>query len=241
MRSLFIEYIKIRIHVVELVALTILMSILVLTTEDTISEWMFSFCFLGISLFVFRILDDAFSVALDRTEHPDRTYLTPPKFKHFKKLTTLIFLIYLLGLGFIFSTTLTTILILLISSLLLYGLFYKQRLIMTIIPILKYPVLLYCISILAYKELQIEVYLSMLFLMAGFDGFDMVKRNPKQIWIPILFWLACGILLFKPWLNSINILFCLMPLFIVYCIRKNEFAPYFSILYFPITFFTLIH
>lgn len=241
MMLLFKEYIKIRIQGVELVALTFLMLILILTTTDTIMVWMFSFSFIVCSLFAFRILDDAFSVELDRIEHPNRTYLTPTKFIQFKKLTLLIFVIYLLGLGFVFSTILIAILTLLMGSLLLYGMFYRHRLIMKSIPLLKYPVLLYCISILAYKEIQIEVYLSFLLLMAGFDSFDMVEKNPKHIWIPILFCLGCGILLFKPWLNSINILFCLMPLFIIYRIRKKEFAPYFSILYFPIIFFILIH
>jgi len=241
MRSIFIEYFKIRIDPIKMVALTMLMSLLVLKTEDSTLEWVFSIVFLGISFIVFRVLDDCFSVELDRKDHPKRTYLNSSNFNGFKKLTVYTLLIYVMALGFFCSEVVWLILFLISGSLILYGLFYQQRFVMKVIPLLKYPVLLYSLSILNSSEMQIEVYGASLFLIAGFDGFDIVKSHPNQIWKPLVLWFICGVLLFKPWLNALHILTLVSPIFIIYIIRKKEIAPYFSMLYFPITYFTLNH
>jgi len=168
MRSVFIEYFKIRIDPIKMVPLTFLMSLLVLKTEDSTSEWVFSIVFLGISFFVFRVLDDCFSVELDRKDHPKRTYLNSSNFNGFKKLTVYTLLIYIIALGFFCPEVVWLMLFLISGSLILYGLFYQQRFVMKVIPLLKYPVLLYSLSILNSSEMQIEVYGASLFFNSRF-------------------------------------------------------------------------
>ena len=241
MIAVLIEYIKIRIHLVQLIGLTILMSILILSMDDALNIWMYSMLFLVISFMVFRMLDDAFSVKIDRKEHPDRTYLNPNKFKSFKKITAIIIGLYLLGVGFVFSSACLIILLLLITSLGLYLLFGEELIVLKLIPLLKYPVLLYCASLISTNEVEIGVLISSFLLMAGFDSFDRVKRNSNHIWQPMLFLFFGSVFLFKPWLNYIDILFSLLPLLIIYLIRNKSIAPYFSITYYPITYFTLTH
>jgi 4-hydroxybenzoate polyprenyltransferase len=235
------EYIKIRIHLVQLIGLTILMAFLVLSTDDALDVWMYAMLFLITSFIVFRIFDDAFSVETDRKEHPKRTYLIPSKFKSFKKVAASIIGIYLLSVGLFFSPAFLIILLLLINSLVLYLLLRKQLLGLKLIPLLKYPVLLYCVSMISSNETELAILFSSFLLMTGFDSFDRVKSNPNHIWQPMLFLFCGSIFLFKPWLNYIDILFSLLPLLIIYLIRNKDIAPYLSILFFPITFFIRTH
>ena len=241
MIAVLIEYIKIRIHLIQLIGLAILMSILVLSINDALNIWLHSMLFLVISFMVFRILDDVFSVKIDRKEHPERTYLIPGKFKLFKKITAFIIGVYLLCVGFVFSTASFIILLLLITSLGLYLLFGEQFIVLKLIPLLKYPVLIYCVSLISYNEVETGVLISSFLLMAGFDSFDRVKRNSNHIWQPMLFLLCGSVFLFKPWLNYLDILFSVLPLLIIYMIRNKSIVPYFSITYYPITYFTLTH
>ena len=241
MIAVLIAYIKIRMHLVQLIGLTILMSMLVLSPKDPLEIWLFSMLLLVISFMVFRILDDAFSVTIDRKEHPERIYLIPANFNSFKKITAIIIGIYLISVGLVFSKIYLTLFLLLISSLALYLMFGNQLVMLKLIPLVKYPVLLYGASMVSSHEVQLEVLLASFLLMAGFDSFDRVKLNSNTIWQPLLFLFCGSILLFKPWLNYIDILFSLVPLLLIYSMRNKSIVAYFSILFFPITFFIHTH
>ncbi|MCK0179704.1 hypothetical protein MWU50_10405 [Flavobacteriaceae bacterium S0862] len=241
MIAILVEYIKVRIHLVQLIGLTLLMSILVLSTKNTLVTWVHSMLFLIASFIVFRIFDDAFSVKTDRVEHPERTYLIPQKFKLFKIITTIIIGVYLLSIWLLFPTAFLIIFLLVVSSLILYLLFAKKVVVLKLIPLVKYPILLNCVSLISFNEIELGILLSSFLLMAGFDSFDAVKRNSNRIWQPLLLLFCCSLLLYKPWLNYIDILFSLLPLILIYIIRNESFVRYFSIVYFPITFFILTH
>ena len=235
------DYIKIRMHLIKLITLTLLMTILILSTNDALDIWIYTIMFLFTSFIVFRIVDDAFSVETDRIEHPERTYLIPAQFKLFKKITAIIVGIYLLVVGLVFSSIIFIIVLLLTCSIVLYLLFGGQLLLQRLIPLLKYPVLLFCVSTFSNGNIELEIYLSSFLLMAGYDSFDAVKRNRNHIWKPMIVLFCCSILLFKPWLYYNNIFFSLMPLLIIYNFRHKSFTPYFSIIFFPVTYFILKH
>jgi len=239
MMAVIRDYLKIRIHLFRLIGLTILMTILILSVNDNLEIWLNSMLFLFSSFIVFRIVDDIFSAESDLKEHPERTYLIPVRFKLFKKATILMVGFYLLTIGLVFSSTFLIILLLLISSLVLYLLFRNHLSLLKIIPLLKYPVLLFCVSIISNYRGDLEVFLSSFLLMAGYDSFDDVKRNSNHIWKPLILLFCCGILLFKPWGSHINMLFCLAPLLVIYLVRDKSIASYLSIIYFPITYFLL--
>lgn len=239
MKTVVKDYIKIRIHLLQLIALTLLMTILILSINDALDVWIYVITFLFSSIIVFRIIDDTFSVEADRKEHPERIYLIPTQFKLFKKVTAIIVGIYLLIIGLIFSSVFSIIFLLLTSSVVLYLLFRRHFLLLRLIPLLKYPVFLFCVATISNNKIELEVFLSSFLLMAGYDSFDAVKRNRDHIWKPILFLFCCSILLFKPWVYYINILFSLVPLLIIYIFRHKSFTPYFSIIFFPATYFIL--
>lgn len=241
MIAVLIEYIKIRIHLFQQIGLSLLMTILVLTLDDTFYIWMLSILFLLISFIVFRILDDAFSVAIDRKEHPERTYLNPSKFTSFKKITTISICIYLLSVGLVFSNIYFIILVLLISSLVFYFLLAKQLFILKIIPLVKYPVLLFCVSVISFHQVDPNVLFASFLLLAGFDLFDRLKINSNLIWQPLCCLFLCSLFLFKPWIHDIDMVYSVVPLLLIYTFRTNSLIPYVSILYFPITFFILTH
>ena len=193
------EYIKLRIDLKQLAGLTLLMAFLIISLESTSLDWCYTMVFLFGSFIVFRIFDDAFSVFEDRKEHPERTYLLAKKFKAFKKVTFISIVIYLVGISLVFFSSFYSILLLFIISISLYVLLKKQPFLFSLISLLKYPVLLYAASISATLQTEPEILFSSFFLMLGFDSFDTVKKNPNQIWKPLLFLFCCSLLLFKPW------------------------------------------
>ena len=235
------DYIKIRIHLIQLIPLTLLMTILILSTNDALDIWIYAITFLLLSFIVFRIVDDTFSVETDRIEHPERTYLIPAQFKLFKKVTAIIVGVYLLVVGLVFSSVFLIIFLLLTSSVVLYVLFGRHLLLQRLIPLLKYPVLLFCVSTFLNNNIELEVFLSSFLLMAGYDSFDAVKENQDHIWKPMMFLFCCSILLFKPWVYYSNILFSLVPLLVIYIFSHKSITPYVSIIFFPVTYFILKH
>jgi len=233
------EYIKLRIDLKQLAGLTLLMAFLILSLENTSLDWCYTMVFLFGSFIVFRIFDDAFSVFEDRKEHPERTYLLAKKFKAFKKVTFISIVIYLVGISLVFFSSFYSILLLFIISISLYVLLKKQPFLFSLISLLKYPVLLYAASIFATMQPEPEILFSSFFLMLGYDSFDAVKKNPNQIWKPLLFLFCCSLLLFKPWDHLIYSLFMMVPLLIIYLFREHTYIPYFSIIIFPSLFFIL--
>jgi len=231
------EYIKIRIHLKQLIVLTVLMTFLILSLEHSKLDWIFTLVFLFASFIVFRIFDDAFSVIEDRNKHPERTYLLPKNFTAFKRVTLISIALYLVGIGLVFFSVFYIILSLFLVSVGLYLLLRKQPLLLALTPLLKYPVLLYCISTLTQNSSEFEVFLASFFLMLGYDSFDAVKKKPNHIWKPMLFLFCCSLLLFKPWEGFRYSLYIIVPLLIIYLFRKNSYIHYFSIMVFPLLFF----
>ncbi|WP_242083504.1 hypothetical protein [Aestuariivivens sediminis] len=235
------DYIKIRIHLIPLIGLTILMTILILSVNDTLGMWLYSMGFLFSSFIVFRIVDDIFSAETDIKKHPERTYLVPARFKLFKKVTVLIVGLYLLTIYLVFPAAFLIILLLLAGSVVLYLLFRRHLFLLKIIPLLKYPVLLFCVSITSSYRGEPEVFLASFLLMAGFDSFDLVKRHSNHIWKPMILFLGCSLLLFKPWEGYVNSLLSLAPLLFIYGARDKNFTPYITMVYFPVLYVILTH
>jgi hypothetical protein len=229
------QYISTRFGILKFTGFAVL---LVLLSVTKIPEWQIvaeNFIFIFASLFAFRLLDDVWSFHLDRINHPRRTYLSPKNIRSFVIFTVFIFIIYQLGL-FLFSWVLAiTILTFYLVSTGLYFLFFKKKSIMTIIPLLKYPVLIWCISRFSMSSEVLFLSAGAFFMMLTSDYIGENKVN-SALKIKILLILITGILIFQPWIKSfsliINLFLITIPIFLI-AFTSLEEEPIFPVVMFP--------
>ena len=231
------QYISTRFGILKFSIFAVLL--LILGTTEIVEGKIFAenFIFIFVSLFAFRLLDDAWSFYLDRIDHPRRTYLLPKNIKSFIVFTVIVFTIYLVGL-FIFSWDFAiTILILFVVSNGLYFLFYKVKSIMIIIPLLKYPVFIWCISGFSMSSEVLFLSAGAFFMMLTSDFIDENPFGSYRHMIRILMILITGIFIFQPWESSSNLLFDLgfiiIPILLI-ASRSMEVNPKFPVIVFPI-------
>lgn len=231
---LLLQYISTRFGILKFASFAVLLTILGLTEFQEWKVFAGNCTFIFASLFAFRVLDDAWSSHLDRIYHPQRTYSLPGNFKPFILFSILVFIVYQAGL-FLFSLTLAiTMLSLLVVSTALYSMFFRSKNIMTIIPLLKYPVLIWCISSFSMSPAVFLLSAGAFFMMLTSDLIDEKKLKTVH---RILLILITGILIFQPWVNG----FILFPGFVLIAIplffsaftsMKNE--PIFTVIIFPV-------
>ncbi len=235
---LLFQYISTRFGLLKFAGFAVLLAMLGVTE---IPEWKIfteNCIFIFASLFAFRLLDDAWSVHFDRIHHPQRTYLSPENFGSFIVFTALVFTIYLVGL-FLFSWVLAiTILILLLVSTGLYVLFFKDNSIMTIIPLLKYPVLIWCISRFSMSSEVLFLSAGAFFMMLTSDFIDQNKSTQPLKYKTLLI-LLTGILIFQPWILGFNMLIDLVLISITILLVSFTSMKEESV--FPVVVFPVLH
>jgi len=230
------QYMSARFEILKFAAFSIL---LVLLSITAIPEWHMvarNSLFVMVSLFVFRLLDDAWSFHLDRIEHPQRTYLHPENFNRFILFTSMVLAIYL-GIVFMVSHTLgIVILTLVLVSCGAYLLFFKDKHIMTLIPLLKYPVLVWCISGFAITSVVVCLSAAAFFMMLTVDYTD-ANKSSGSLKYTMLLTLITGILLFQPWVSTdpliIDLTLIAIPI-ILFTFIPLEKRSLFPILIFPV-------
>ncbi len=235
-KRLLIQYITTRFGILKFAVFAILLCLLGLTEIPEGTIFVANFIFIFASLFVFRMLDDAWSFYLDRIDHPHRTYLLPKNINSFIFFIGLVSTIYLVGL-FRFSRDLAlTILILFIVSNGLYFLFFRKKSIMTIIPLLKYPVFIWCISRFSASTEVLLLSAGAFFMMLTSDFID-ENKSKGALKYKILLILITGILIFQPWVGGSNRLFDLVfmaiPILLISFTSMEE-VPFFPIVVFPV-------
>ncbi len=230
------QYISTRFGILKFFVFAILLCLLGVTE---IPEWQIfveNLIFIFASLFAFRLPDDAWSFHLDRIHHPRRTYLSPGNIRSFVFFSVLISIVYQLGL-FLFSWILAiTILTLFLVSTGLYILFFRRESIMTIIPLLKYPVFIWCISRFSLSSDVLLLSAGAFFMMLTSDFIDENKQN-NALKIKILLILITGVLIFQPWAKGFGLItdLALIPipvLLIAFTSMKRE--PIFPVVIFPL-------
>ncbi len=235
-RDLFIQYITSRFGILKFIGFAIL---LVMLGADKFSGWEIyvkNLIFVFASLFVFRMVDDVWSFHQDRKNHPERKYIQPENLKGFVVLTGIIFIIYQVIL-FLNSPFLSfIILILFLVSNGLYLLFYKIKSVMVIIPLLKYPVIIWCIS--QFSMLADIVFLSFgaFFMMAVFDFIDANPTKTNRLFTKTALLLITALFVLRPWNENNNMLIQIMLMmtpFILFVLPKSKLYKFFPVLIFP--------
>jgi len=235
-RCMFIQYISSRFGILKFAGFAVL---LVLLSITEIMEWQIvaeNFVFILASLFAFRLLDDAWSFHLDRIDHPQRAYLSPGNIKSFIGFTFSVVTIYMVGLFLSSWDFAKAILILFLVSNGLYLLFFRNKSIMVIIPLLKYPVLIWCISRFSMSTEVLFLSAGAFFMMLTSDFFDENKSN-TALKYKILMILLTGILIFHPWNKGsgqiIALIFISITTFLIAFTSMKE-KPIFPLVIFPI-------
>lgn len=232
-------YLKSRFNPVKFLLLAILLSLLVYSSPSPWIGPVLGIAFLFSSIFAFRVLDDAGSVHYDRVNHPNRSYLSPENFLRFLRFTIAVLLIYL---AFLFAFSLNYFItgsLLLVLSFLAYILFGKNNAVLPIIPLLKYPVLLWVLMDFSLNPVDLCVASSSIFMMASYDLIEQIGKNKSSLLSSIITLLLTGILLFPFWLNGFQWLLILpMPL-LVFVIGKWKYFKYLPLLFYPISYLIL--
>jgi len=198
-----------------------------------------NFAFVFVSLFVFRWIDDAWSFYNDRIEHPDRFYILPPYFRNFAMLGLLIYVLYLTAL-FLYSYYLVqTMLFLFIISTVFYAVFYKNKYVMFIIPILKYPVIIWCISDFSMSNEVLYLAFGSFLMIIAVDFLQEYESGTKGILVKLALLMVTGILVMQP-LSEITNLFldvAMITIPLIFLFLK----PIKALVVFPAIYYPVMH
>jgi hypothetical protein len=252
--KLLFSYISQRFKPLQFIVLACLLSLLVYNTASEIGYWLNGIGFLFTSFFAFRFLDDVFSVHIDRKEHPERDYLNVKNYATFVILSACIMPFYLITLFYLEWPWINMlwIVLLIIVSVVLYTFFGKNTKVMTLIPLLKYPVLLAALYEFPGNFLP-EIFASF-FVVLIYELAEDNHRAKSTFWWLLLVELVCGLLLFKDLNPALFILFLAAPIVqtvLAQFFKPSTITPHLSnmqysgyrylhiqlIIYYPITYF----
>jgi hypothetical protein len=229
------NYIQQRLKPVQFLLLAIFLYLLVYPVQAQWTDVVSDALFLFVSFIVFRFIDDAGSVTIDRINHPDRTYLSAKNYTSFLVVTILLSTCYAAAVFIYDRSMIVVIPPLMAGSVLLYLFSHKSGVMMKVIPLLKYPLLLLCISASNVDSSEILVVWSSFLIMLIYDLIDDRKEQGDQRIILLILIIACGMLVFQPWHDWIWILFIIPPIVIVLMFSKSKLLKYLPILYFPLS------
>lgn len=226
------QYIKQRLKIWIQIALSFLLMFLIYSKAMDFAAFWSGFAFLIVSLIVFRFMDDAGSVTLDRENHPERDYLSASNYRSFLTITSVITLVFLLSVLLVYPDILWLVASLIFMSVILYLLFHRSSSIMTLIPLLKYPILLWCVAELTSANSDLGLMISSFFMMLFYDINDEKNDNSLTLSNSIAV-ILIGILVFQPWLNWFFVILIIVPVAILLLFSKSLYLKYLPILYYP--------
>jgi len=238
------SYLKQRINPVWLFLQAILLSVFVFDTSlfnkgFSLIELLETAMLFAVLLFCFRVLDDAGSVIEDRQKHTERTYLEPKNFSAFVKFTSILLIGLCLSLKIMLPNSFLPILFLLGSSIVSYFIFRKNIAILSIIPLLKYPFLIWIFQGLPTQLSSILIASSAFFMVASHDTVEQIGNKPWSYPVSIILTIVSGILVIQPWLDNLYWLLVLpVPLAIIF-FRNNRSLRFIPLVYFPLVYIML--
>ena len=227
-------YIKNRLKPLQFAALAVLLSLLILFEKFSFLDWSEDVLYLFFSFLAFRFLDDAGSVHFDRLHYPNRSYLAKDNYPKFLKWTGLFLLVYVLVNLWISLNHFYIISILILLSIVAYLLFGKRGPLLKIIPLVKYPVILWILTPFAAELDIVSIVLSSFFIIFIYDLLDDSQGEIKKKGSLLIAILLCGTLAFHPWNGPFASLFIIIPIIIIFSVQKWDYIKYFSVIYYPI-------
>jgi hypothetical protein len=238
-KSLFLRYRKIRFGLLRFGGLSILIVMLGVSKQADWITLSINFIIVFASLFVFRWIDDAWSFYNDRIEHPERFYIFPEYLRNFAILGLLIYVFYLTAL-FLYSFYLVqTMLFLFIISTVFYAVFYKNKYVRFIIPILKYPVLIWCISGFSMSNEVLNLAVGSFFMMIAVDFLQEYESGTKGILVKLALLVVTGILVMQPLAEKTNLFLdvAMISIPLIFLFLK----PIKALVVFPAIYYPVMH
>lgn len=236
---MILKYLTSRLSLVKFFSLSLLFALFILQVESSFEDWILGAGFLLVSFLIFRIIDDIGSVHLDRINHPSRIYLLEKNISKMIIFGGFVLTLYIISLEiFMPSYFMETIGGFAVGSIIAYLVFDKNKILLPVIPILKYPLLLWCLTSFSIEVEHLLLVFSSAMIMGSHDTIEKIKSY-SSIWffISIILVLTAGLLIFQPWSKALNNLYILPIVILVAALWRWKYAVYFPILYFPIAYF----
>jgi hypothetical protein len=231
------HYLHTRLKPGAFVLLSIFLSLLVLEPDSTVKKALWNCVFLLVSFLVFRLIDDAGSIRTDRIHHPDRNYLSIQNFPKFCSFAALISFCYLMPLFFLALNIAFIVLSLMISSIGLYFLFQNRFRLLQLIPLLKYPALLFCVIASPVSMNQWFVCGSSFFIMLSYE----LLEDKNATWTKRIFTFISLVIagVFSIYFSSIPYasIFILIPFLMSIPFFRWKYIQYLPIAYYPMCVF----
>lgn len=231
------SYISMRFCLWKFAGLSMLLVILAYSSDFLGIREAENLVFVFIMLFIFRWLDDVWSFYIDRIDHPDRTYLKPENFGGMVVMGLIIYVIYQSSLFYVSQKLAFSILSLFLLSNFLYVLFYRNRALMTIIPLLKYPVIIWVLSDFSLEP-DVLLLSAGAFMMMLCADLNLENQSPSmRVLLRSFLLLITGLLVVQPW-AEVNLIWLELMLVVLPVIsllsRKMIKSGYLIIVIYPI-------
>ena len=233
------KYLTSRLKPVKFLWLAALFSIFVADAKSGAMPWLQNIVFLFLSFLVFRFIDDAGSVETDRKEHPERTYLEVEQYHRFLRLTITLTILYLLVLVLIDVRIFYTVLALIAGSAGLYFISRRSQFPLEFIPLLKYPVLLWCLSGFSTDIHSLGPITSTFFIIFTYDALEKISLEKINLFWGLIPLAVSGFLAFRVWENATNLWLILPAMLLIMLFKGSKKIRYVPVLYYPILVFML--
>ena len=228
---MIIDYLKLRFPLLRFLILSILLSLFVVDADIpyALASALGVVFLILITLLLFRLLDDAGSIHFDKND-AERKYLDFGNFRWFLSVNAVFASFYFGFLAFLKFSYGWHLFALYIGSALLYLAFHKYRIVVEILPFLKYPLLFYVLGVEDYRILIVPVLI--------FITYDLLEEK-KWYWLGLGGVFVCGMLCLFNLGNWLSILYVVAPVIIAVLLRNHKYLKYLPIIYFPIVYFVV--
>jgi hypothetical protein len=178
--SCLIVYIRQRFNVLLFIGYSLFLLLFVKNNNSINLQDVYNLAFVFFTLFVFRLQDDLWSAAYDRQHHPTRVYLEENNYRKLLVIAILTTLIYLATLSFYTLVGASVLVVLILVSALLYKTTRTYKAGRVVIPLLKYPVILWILNHFSLDLSTCLVYISSLLIVLSTDLLSESKGDEKN-------------------------------------------------------------
>ncbi|MFM6935331.1 MAG: hypothetical protein ACKOXP_07795 [Flavobacteriales bacterium] len=230
-------YLNHRLKPMVFLVLACLLALVIQTHETGLLLFLKRSIFLFGSFMAFRLLDDAGSVRVDRWNHPDRIYLSKENFPAFLIWTFFINASYLSALFLIEQSTAYLVTVFWLISVLLYFLFQHQLTVLSVVPLFKYPVLLYALLQPDVSTIELFTCMGSFFILVTYELLEDVNANLLKPLLIIASLFLTGFSFVFSDSIVLDAVFICIPILIYLLFSEKPILKFLPILYYPICMF----
>ena len=210
--------------------------VLLVSSDFSWSQYVKRVLMIFVSLLIYRLIDDAGSIRIDRHKHQERIYLNQDHYSSFLAITLIAIVFYYLLLVIVLPELLVKSIAFMLLSICCYLLFQRYEFALECIALMKYPFLVYCFCLMGPSLSAYLLAISSFFIMLSFDLFEK-ERFRMDSFLSIFLLIIIGALVFQPWNQLVLSIYVLPPIILYYYLRSSRVLQFIPILYFPVIHF----